>query len=129
MNKNTIYLVDQTDIPASFGAIDLILNNILIETEREYEQKDLMSTAENLQKATGYPIVEVSLSTKEVAEINATPQELKENEENDYDTLLQGYTHDDVCKAVTKKLGTTHINISPSKSPTYPPNTIHTKIT
>lgn len=107
MSKNTITLIDQSDIPASFGCVSLFVNNQHVLESHDYEQQPVETVAQKLADALDSEVDTIYISHKELAEHIAEKQgsldELKakliEGEiepEDIYDQWCQNYRNDDL---------------------------------
>ncbi|WP_199438371.1 hypothetical protein [Vibrio owensii] len=100
---NQVHVVDQTDIPCSFGAKSLFVNCAHIAEENESSDIPLEEIAENLASALGCTVTNVVISERQLAKAKAVKNgnlaELEEEQKSgldDYDKWIQGYSNDDL---------------------------------
>ncbi|MFK5951033.1 MAG: hypothetical protein QM500_19950 [Methylococcales bacterium] len=106
-NNQSVLLVDQKSIPASFNCNSLFVNGEHILDSDESNAYPLEDVANSLAKALNVNLKEVSLSELDLAKymshtVNQSEQLKSEIELGsvDLDSWVQGYTNDDVKGAV-----------------------------
>lgn len=120
VDPNEVLLVDQTEIPASFGGMSLFLNGTHILDSDEINTYPIFEVAEALAKNQEVPVQQVKLSEKDLAlHIAKQRNSLKElyaviNEDEDLSPWLQGYTNQDAFEASKEMLNLQEESITPA---------------
>jgi len=109
---NSIVIVNQEEISASFSGSSLFVNGVHIADKDENNELPLLDITEALSKALSMPILVVKISEKQlaeaVAELRGDLDVLKQDIADDvvdFEDWNQGYTNNDVLFALKKLQG------------------------
>lgn len=106
--KNTIFLVDETEIPSSFDNTRLLVNGEHILSSDEQNVHPVKDVAESLSTALNAELKEVKVTSEQLAYsiVKHDPvlkddfeEDLKSGE-TDFDEWCQGYTNNDILNYI-----------------------------
>ena len=105
--KNTVIIIDQQSIPASFGAESLFVNyKHIVDADNAGGEIPIHDIADNLAEVLGCNVESYSLTEKELATyIAKSKNETKKFKDcpGELDDWIQGYTNDDLIGAIKEQ--------------------------